>query len=62
MEMESMEEGYLARVLVADGTEGIPVGKARALARTHAAAQPRVSYGGFRGCCIASVHTRPARR
>ena len=29
MEMESMEEGYLARILVADGTEGIPVGKAR---------------------------------
>ena len=24
-----MEEGYLARILVADGTEGIAVGKAR---------------------------------
>lgn len=29
MEMESMEEGYLARILVAAGTENIPVGKAR---------------------------------
>ena len=27
MEMESMEEGYLARILVAEGTENIPVGK-----------------------------------
>ena len=31
MEMESMEEGYLARILVADGTEGIAVGKVRAV-------------------------------
>lgn len=29
MEMESMEEGYLAKILVAEGTEGVPVGKAR---------------------------------
>ncbi len=35
MEMESMEDGYLARILVADGTEGIPVGKARACMHAH---------------------------
>lgn len=31
MEMESMEEGYLAKILIAEGTEGIPVGKVRML-------------------------------
>ena len=29
MEMESMEEGYLAKILVSEGQEGIAVGKAR---------------------------------
>lgn len=31
MEMESMEEGYLAQILIKEGTEGIPVGKVRPL-------------------------------
>jgi hypothetical protein len=48
MEMESMEEGYVARLLVADGTEGIPVGKARSLSRARVHARPEVSYGALR--------------
>jgi pyruvate/2-oxoglutarate dehydrogenase complex dihydrolipoamide acyltransferase (E2) component len=31
MEMESMEDGWVAKIMVAEGTEDIPVGKAVAV-------------------------------
>ena len=49
MEMESMEEGYLAKILVAEGTEGIPVGKPVAVMCDSAADSSSTSPRSLRG-------------
>lgn len=49
MEMESMEEGYLAKILIQEGTEGIVVGKVRVpRASACALSPPRQPHGLLR--------------